>query len=531
VEAFIAKHRDDVVSVLSGFDRLVFRGTLRMLAHHLGLMKYLWATQVLLKDFGAHAEALTLRLRQGSEALARQTGRPIRYLPSSATDKEQIAREIAAADHVEQGLICILEAVEPCVSYEIVRDPKAKRLRLAPRHRKCLHLYHYQFHPLFGFMHARIQTWLPFSVQICLNGREWLARSMDQAGLHYIQRDNCFTWLEQPEPAQRLMDQQVQAAWPALLNGIARSLNPEHEPMFQAFPVEYYWSTYQSEWATDILFRDARTLDRLYPKLVQHGLTTFLSADVMRFLGRNVAASGNLPPRLEAEVVTDVKRRAEGVRIKHRLGQNSLKLYDKGKAPRPDPREGAVLRAETTINDAAGFKTFRTPEGKPDAEPRWHGMRKGIADLHRRADVSQAANERYLEALASVDDTTSLGEVTARLCRPTRRNGRRARALNPHAPADAALLAAISRGEFCINGLRNRDLRPLLFGAAPVSKSQQRRQAAAVTRKLALLRAHHLIRKVPHTHRYHLTAAGRIAVTALISARNANTQELTKMAA
>jgi hypothetical protein len=138
---------------------------------------------VLLKDFGAHAEALTRRLRQGSEALARQTGRPIHYLPSSGTSKEPIAREIAATDRVEQGLICSLEAVEPCVSYEIVRDPKVKRLRLAPRHRKCLHLYHYQFHPLFGFMHARIQTWLPFSVQICLNGREWLARSMDLAGL------------------------------------------------------------------------------------------------------------------------------------------------------------------------------------------------------------------------------------------------------------------------------------------------------------------------------------------------------------
>ena len=531
MEAFLQKHAGAVISTLSGFDRLVFRGTLRMLAHRGGMMQYLWAMQVLLKDFGTHAEALTQRLRQSSEALARQTGRRIHYLASSGTNKEQVAREIAEADGVKQGLICILESVEPCVSYEIVRDRSTKRLQLAPRHRKCLHLYHYQFHPLFGFMHARIQTWLPFSVQICLNGREWLARSMDQAGLHYIQRDNCFTWLEQPEQAQRLMDQQVQAAWPDLLDDIARSLNPEHEPMFQPFPVDYYWSAHQTEWATDILFRDARTLDRLYPKLVQHGLTTFLSADVMRFLGRNIPATGNLPARLEAEVTSDVKRRAEGVRIKHRLGENSLKLYDKGKAPKPDPREGAVLRTETTMNNPADFKVFRTPEGKPEAPQRWHRMRRGIADLHRRAEVSQAANERYLNALASVDDTTTLGEIATRLCRPTKRNGRRVRALNPLAAADAALLEAISRGEFCINGLRNRDLRPLLFGTAAVSKEQQRRQAAAVTRKLALLRGHRLIRKVPHTHRYQLTDAGRIAVTALITARNANTEELTKMAA
>ena len=93
------------------------------------------------------------------------------------------------------------------------------------------------------------------------------------------------------------------------------------------------------------------------------------------------------------------------------------------------------------------------------------------------------------------------------------------------------MLEAISRGEFAINGLRNRDLRSLLFPDAALSTREQRRQAAAVSRKLSLLRAHRLIRKVPHTHRYHLTAAGRVAVTALITARNASAQALTKLAA
>ena len=95
----------------------------------------------------------------------------------------------------------------------------------------------------------------------------------------------------------------------------------------------------------------------------------------------------------------------------------------------------------------------------------------------------------------------------------------------------AALLAAISRGEFTLNGLRNQDLRLLLFGRAGRDKAKQKRQAAAVSRKLRLLRAHKLIRKVPHTHRYHLTEAGRTVITALMAARNANTQELGKIAA
>ena len=522
MEKFVSRHAGAVIGTLCGFDRLVFRGTLRMLAHRGGMMTYLGAVGVLLKDFAAHAEALSRRLREASDALARETGRPIRYLASSAANKEEVARAIARADGIEQGLVCILTAVEPCQSYEIVRKREAKLLELEPRPRKCLHLYHYQIHPVLGFMHARIQTWFPFSIQVCLNGREWLARALDRAGIGYVQRENCFTWLEDPARAQRLMDRQVQAAWPQVLDGIARRLNPAHEAMFAAFPVTYYWSTYQSEWASDILFRDPAALARLYPRLVHHGLTTFLSPDVMRFLGRNIPPSGRLPPRLQADVVSDMKTRPEGVRIKHRLAGNAIKMYDK---------QGSVLRVETTINDARQFKTFRAPEGKPEASKSWQRMRKGIADLHRRAEVSQAANDRYLGALAAVDDATSLGELAARLCQPVTRNGRRFRPLNPYASADAQLLEAISRGEFALNGFRNRDLRRLLFADDTAPRHDRRRHAAAVSRKLALLRAHRLIRKVPGTHRYHLSAAGRTIVTALITARNTSTDVLTKLAA
>ena len=128
-------------------------------------------------------------------------------------------------------------------------------------------------------------------------------------------------------------------------------------------------------------------------------------------------------------------------------------------------------------------------------------------------------------------DTTSLGELAARFCRPAPYQRRRVRAINPHAPDDAVLLAAISRGEFALNGLRNRDIRPLLFPKPARNQAEQKRQAAAISRKRRLLRAHRLIRKLPRTHRYLLTKAGRIAVTALIAARNANTQQLTRLAA
>lgn len=79
--------------------------------------------------------------------------------------------------------------------------------------------------------------------------------------------------------------------------------------------------------------------------------------------------------------------------------------------------------------------------------------------------------------------------------------------------------------------MRNRDIRALLFPKPARNQAEQKKQAAAISRKLRLLRAHRLIRKVSHTYRYHLTKAGRVAVTALIAARNASTQKLTKLAA
>jgi hypothetical protein len=124
-----------------------------------------------------------------------------------------------------------------------------------------------------------------------------------------------------------------------------------------------------------------------------------------------------------------------------------------------------------------------------------------------------------------------LGELTVRLGQPVRRKGRRVRAINPCAAADVRLFETVSGGEFIINGFRNRDLRVRLFTDMDAPKDQQRRNAAAVSRQIALLRAHRLIRKVRGTHRYHLSATGRIIVTALIALRNVRTEDLTKLAA
>jgi hypothetical protein len=520
--SFIQRQAAKVSGVLHGFDRVRLRGTLRWLANCRGLMSYLFAKKVLLKEFKEYATDITDRMRAASHATAAAAGRPLEYLNSSLISKEDLARDIARVDGITAGLIAVFSCVEPCISYRVAYNRDKQELELRCERMKCLHHYFYYLDPQLGFCHLRLQTWFPFNLHVCLNGREWLARQMDAAGLGYVRRDNCFTQVADVEQTQQLLDQQLQTNWTTFLHRLTRQAHPLHRSLFLDPELTYYWSIEESEWASDVMFRSPDELAALYPRLIRHGLTGLSSVDVLRFLGHKVPAHGLVNANFKGEIATDLKRRPEGMRIKHRLNRNSIKMYDK---------QSLVLRVETTINDARDMKVFRRSEANPQGPKKWLRMRKGIADLRRRAHLSQASNQRYLASLATVDSDASLGELTAPLCQPAQLAERRVRALNPLSAADGELLAGVSRGEFAINGFRNRDLRALLYPGEEADPTVQRRRSAAITRKLRLLRGHGLISKVTKTHRYVLTDAGREAIAALLAAKNASATKLNQLAA
>jgi hypothetical protein len=262
------------------------------------------------------------------------------------------------------------------------------------------------------------------------------------------------------------------------------------------------------------MFGEREHLVRIYPALVHHGVMSFGAEEVLRFLGRPGKAG------VHDEVKTDRRRRVEGVRVKHWLNGNSLKFYDKG----------SILRSEVTINQPKDFRVYRRAEGQQEGKEKWRILRRGLADFYRRAEVSRAATDRHLTALAAVHVQSTLAQEAVKMCQAVTHDKQRYRALNPLGDADAELMAIVNRGEFAINGFRNRDVRVHLYGVA-ADKSQPRREMAAVGRKLRLLRAHGLIAKVSKTHRYVVTEKGRRIITALLTARQASTEKLTAMAA
>jgi hypothetical protein len=530
MQQFIEKYGEQIEGVLSGFDRLVLRGSLRRLnyghwdrdleapvAH--GMEEYLWQNQILFKDYREHVKRISEQLKSESLKPFKEQNLPIVFLRSPQTDKEQLARRLAAEHGIGSGLVCALSTLEPSPTFE------HRGTHIIRRERPCHVLYQYQIHPEVGWMYARIQTWFPFNIQVGLNGREWLARQMDQEGLRYRQQGNCFVWIEDFTRAQELMNRQLQTNWAQLLNGLAQQLNPPREAVFERYPTEYYWTCHQSEWATDLVFREGDFLKRLMPLLVRHGLLSYSSADVMRYFGKKVNQSGAIPANFHGTLETDLKQRQEGERVKYRMNGNSAKFYDKAHS-----QLGNVLRAaETTINNVRDFRAYRAKEGGPEEDLQWRPMRKGIADLYRRAEVSQQTNDRLINALASVDDSHSLQELTADIQKPTHWGGRRVRGLRPWAE-DQELLVAINHGEFVINGFRNRDLQNLLYGAPAELPLERRRRSATISRKLRMLRAHGIIQKVPRTHRYQVTAAGRAILVAVLTTARTSVKQLNQLA-
>ncbi len=339
--------------MIDGFDRIVFRGWLGQFCHEEGMKGFLASQNVLLKEFEQFAKSLTGVLCRDAETAAAQLHGKVHNLPSPGESKEKLAQKYMADRNVRFGPICVLSALEPCWTWEVRRSRERKHPQQFRRKlTKCLHYYHYFSDRRFGFGHVRVQSWFPFQVRVCLNGREWLGRRLDDYRLRYERADNSFPWIASPERAQELMDQFLTLAWPKVLDEVAVAANPMLGAFVEQLGQGLYWTTWQAEWATDVMFKDAASLAECYPSFVRYAMENLKSADVMRFLSRK------LVPQYQGEITSDFKKRVEGIRVKHWAGFNSMKLYDKF---------GRILRPELTVNDPGQFKVRRKAQGKPDS--------------------------------------------------------------------------------------------------------------------------------------------------------------------
>jgi hypothetical protein len=498
MKLFLAKFTTSIVAVLSCFDRLLFKGYLPI-SYPASMEHWLAQRGVLLKDFKRFAMTQSDKLKLAALTLAQKQRRPYRYLRSPIR-KDDEARRIAQNDGLTEGLVCVFAILEQCQSFKLAYGDGKPRLESAqPR---CLCLYFYYLDRDFGLIHIRLQTWLPYTIQIYVNGHSYLQRQLTRRRLTHQAIDNAFTALADPLRAQKLADRLLLLDWPRLLTVFAHRVNPLLRDVLSG--LTYYWVIDQAEYATDVIFRDCATLARLYPRMLEHATVCFGAEDVMTFLGRK------LHGRFAGEVGNHMKRRWPGARVKHRLKRNWLKMYDKC---------GCVLRIETVINEPHEFRVRRRGIRAGQVVVGWFPMAKRVGNISRYAQISRAANRRYLQALAAVDDPGEATRRVERACTPVRHQQRRYRALNPLNPSEYTLLRAVVRGEHHVRGFRSGEVMAALGWKRANDACERRRCSARLNRRLHLLRGHGLVARIPHTRRWRLTVEGVSLISAVIYLR------------
>lgn len=340
---FFNQFQSLIVCVLSCFDRVIFKGYLPF--HSVGSLNSWvdYGLRMRRTDFIKQLEQRSQELVDHAKTLAEKAGRPYEYRRGWFR-KERVIQDIANRDNVTEGLVAVLCVQETCRTVKLAHGDRRPRLIFAKRPQRVL--YYYFIDRSFGLMYVRLETWFPYTIQTYVNGHDWLARQMAKRGLGFVQHDNSFTKLDDPEEAQRLADRFAQLNWVKQLSRWARHVNPHVAKGGWLHGREYYWVTSQAEFASDVVFQDRSRLSHLYPRLLDHAVVNFSAKDILTFLGRKL--NGNFL----GEVLTDCKKKRDpGARVKHRMKENWIKMYDKF---------GLVLRVETVINSPREFKVRRT---------------------------------------------------------------------------------------------------------------------------------------------------------------------------
>ena len=520
MDTLLHRLKEKINGVIEGFDRIVFKGTLKPLCYAVGMQSFLSWRGVLNKDYKNWVQdGSTAIIRDIEEYTKATTGTGINYLPTYRIRKEAEAHKQQEKYHIESGLVGTWSCLESCGSFKALYNAKAGYPQIVANQTRCKHLYMYFDHPIFGFMSVRIQTWAPYDIQIAMNGREWLRRQLDEAGVGYHRDGNKFFYIDDYEKAQQLLNAQLDTRWIESLSGFLPTVFPSMGNLLGE-NMNYTWTLWQSEWARDYIFDEPDVLTSYMGQLLRHAFITGTGERILRYMGHPVRENGQPYPSAKPEVITRLNSFYDGGRIRHWVGRNSLKFYN----------EQNILRFEFTMNDPTKFKIHRTVEGSGSEEKKFLPMRQGIADIVPRTRICSSRINNLTEQMATLEDDITVGELIAKVTNPKVTGGKRYRGLDVTGK-DLPLLKCIADPKYSVDAITNKDLQLSLGNTAWANSLSGRGLSGRISRHLRLLREHGLIKKMPKQHKYLLTAKGRALTTALSECLGAKVSDLANLAA
>lgn len=445
-----------------------------------GMTKYMFDKGVKIFDYPKFAEPFKETIRANAERIAKEHGVEIEFIRKTGVRKESIISEKIEKRGAHPGIVHIISVMEACNTYKPWHDKTTGKTFLKPDTSKCLHYYFYFIDEQVGLGYVRVPTWCPFRLQVYINGHNILASEMKKAGIKFSMIDNAFDSIEDADRAQALSDN-------ISIENLHRKLDEfawQFCPVYKDLNLRYHWSVMQAEYATDIVFKKQESLQKIYSELVATAIHTVKPENIATFLGHK------LDPRYEGEIGNNYNVRIEGSRIKHTMGSVSIKMYDKF---------GKILRIETTANDISFFKHFREVVHRDGTTShKMAPLKKNIYSLAFLTDNLKASNKRYLEFISAFDNKEVGRKRLENVTSSKRENNRNYKGFNFFSADDLTILTAIARGEFNINGFRNKNMQKLLgFNGGKISRLIKR------------LRIHGLIKKATDSYKYYLTKIGK----------------------
>jgi len=480
MELLTETYKGKIAFVLSCYDRLILTGTMPEISYSQGMTSYMYHNEIKIFDYPKFAEPFKDAIRANAERIAKENGLEIEFIRKTGVRKESIIADKIKQRGDHPGIVHIISAMEACNTYKPWHDKTTGKTFLKPDQSKCLHYYFYFIDPQVGLGYIRVPTWCPFRLQVYVNGHNLLAAELRKAGIKYTMIDNAFDSIEDVVKAQELSDS-------ISIEKLHRKLDEfawQFCPVYKDFKLRYHWSVMQAEYATDIVFLKQDYLQQIYSELMATAIHTVKPENIATFLGHK------LDPRYQGEAGNNYNVRLEGSRIKHTMGSVSIKMYDKF---------SKILRIETTANDISFFKHFREVvhrDGSTSHE--MASLKKNIYSLSFLSDNLNASNKRYLEFISAFDNKEVGRKRLEKVTSSKIDNNRNYKGFNFFSNDDLSVLTSIARGEFNINGLRNKNLQKLLgFTGSRISRLIKR------------LKVHGLIKKAANSYKYYMTKIGK----------------------
>ena len=494
----LEQNKEKINGILETFDRMIINGYILQLCNYRQFLYYLIQNDIKLKDFDKFALSQTEILCNHIDKYIKDNNCKTIYLNSGKIDKNEIVMNELNKKDNKTGLITVLSAVEVCNTMTVKPNKETQKLEVTQKH-----YYFYYNDDEFGLMYLKIQTWFPYNVQIYINGREYLSKILDKNNIKYEMYNNSFSYIEDFNKAQELanniLNQKISDSFDGLVNQI-NNLLPNINKIFSA---SYYWCIDQCEFATDINFKSREDLNNIYKTLVETTYFTFSSEDIYSFFGRNVNYISHFK---SGEIVSDLRHRYQGYRIKFKINNNQIKMYDKGNN----------LRIEVTINNPKDFKVLKEKERIIEhkeivKEKVWTPMGKSISNLYRYVEISKSITKRYIEALPEIDlNKPTLSEIK-NISEKIEVNDKIISGFNLLNKETLKVLQVISNGKYLINGFTNKSIRKEIF-----DESDSKYVINKTTRLLYKLKCHGIIKKVARKNKYYLTTNGRNLISSIL---------------